>query len=233
VHAWTFGVLQAAVDMHRQSNGLFDVTVAPVLQDLGWLPPAGEGRRAGAAASPFDAVELLEGQRVRLRYPGSSIDLGGIAKGFAVDSAVETLRSSGAVRSGLVNAGGDLAAFGEEAQRIHVRHPRDPARAVCAIDVQEEALASSARRFDPFHCAKPTVSAIIDPVGGKPASAVDGVAVRAPTCLIADALTKVVMIAGTQAIGLLERYEASALLVSASGDVHISHDFRNAVHLAA
>ena len=132
-----------------------------------------------------------------------------------------------------MNAGGDLAAFGDEAYHIHVRHPRDPGRPLCAVEVRNEALASSARRFDPFHSAALTLSAVIDPVSRTPIDAVDGVTVRAPSCMIADALTKVVMIAGTKAIDLLEHYNASALLVSADGDVQISHDFQNAVHLAA
>jgi len=232
VHGWTFYVLQAAMEMYRRSNGLFDVTVAPVLQGMGLLPPLSSDRRVGAASKSDDAIELYQGQMVCFRYPGSRIDLGGIAKGFAVDAAVEALRASGTVESALVNAGGDLAAFGDEAQLVHVRDPRDPLRSVCAVELRNEALASSARRFDPFHAAEPGISAIIDPLRGKPAHAVEGVTVRAPSCMIADALTKVVMVAGTEAIGLLELYNAGALLIAADGDVQISHDFRNAVHLA-
>jgi thiamine biosynthesis lipoprotein len=233
VHAWTFRVLEAAVDMHRRSNGIFDISVAPILQDMGLLPPTSNDGRLGNECPAFDAIELLEGQMIRFRHPDVRIDLGGIAKGFAVDQALEVLRKSGAATSALVNAGGDLAAFGEEARLIHVRHPRDPRSTVCAVDVKDEALASSARRFDLFHSAEVESSAIIDPVTGKPANAIDGVTVRAPSCMTADALTKIGMIMGTDAIGLLELYNASALLISADGDVQISPDFRHAVHLAA
>ena len=132
----------------------------------------------------------------------------------------------------LVNAGGDLAAFGEEAQLVHIRHPRDPRRLVCSVEVTNEALATTARRFDPFHSADTTGSAIIDPGSGRPMDAIDGATVRAPSCLIADALTKIVMLAGTGSAGLLELYDASALLISAD-DVQISPDWQHAVHLAA
>jgi FAD:protein FMN transferase len=233
VHAWTFRVLEAAVDMHRRSNGIFDISVAPILQDMGLLPSTGKDRQLGNECPAFDAIELLDGQMIRFRLPDLRIDLGGIAKGFAVDQALDVLRKSGAATSALVNAGGDLAAFGEEARLIHVRHPRDPRNTICAVNVKDEALASSARRFDLFHSAEVESSAIIDPITGKPADAIDGVTVRAPSCMTADALTKIGMIVGTDAIGLLELYNASALLISADGDVQISPDFRHAVHLAA
>jgi FAD:protein FMN transferase len=233
VHSWTFRVLEAADDMHRRSNGIFDISVAPILQDMGLLPPRSEDGRIDNECPAFDAIELLEGQMIRFRQPGVRIDLGGIAKGFAVDQALNVLRKSGTATCALVNAGGDLAAFGEEARLIHVRHPRDPRCTICAVELKDQALASSARRFDLFHSAEVESSAIIDPVTGKPANAIDGVTVRAPCCMTADALTKIGMIVGTDAIGLLELYNASALLISADGDVQISPDFRHAVHLAA
>jgi FAD:protein FMN transferase len=231
VNAWTFRVLESAVEMHRRSNGIFDVAVAPVLQSMGLLPrPSEDGPTT--LQRTIDAIDLLEGQMVRFRHSGIRIDLGGIAKGFAVDRALEVLRGSGAVSNALVNAGGDLAAFGKEPQLVHIRHPRDPRRLVCSVEVTNEALATTARRFDPFHSADTTGSAIIDPGSGRPADAIDGATVRAPSCMIADALTKVVMLAGTGAAGLLELCDASALLISAD-DVQISPDWQHAVHLAA
>ena len=67
----------------------------------------------------------------------------------------------------------------------------------------------------------------------QPSCSIDGTTVRAPSCVIADALTKVVMIAGTSATDLLEHYRAGALLVLADGDIQISSDLKDAVSLAA
>ncbi len=232
VHAWTYQVLEAAVEMHRRSNGIFDIGVAPTLQAMGLLPQRDDDDPVDAEARSFDAIELLEGRMVRFRQASVRIDLGGIAKGFAVDRALEVLRGSGAA-GGLVNAGGDLAAFGEVPQTIHIRHPRDPGRSICSVEVADEALASTARRFDPFQSADTASSAIVDPGNRKPVYAFDGTTVRAPSCMIADALTKIVMIAGTEATELLEHYNASALLISTNGDVQISPDWHHAVYLAA
>jgi FAD:protein FMN transferase len=114
-----------------------------------------------------------------------------------------------------------------------VRYPRDPGRVICRVEFANEALASSARRFDPFRSAETAVAAIIGAHGQTPANAIDGVTVRAPSCMIADALTKIVMISGTDAAPLLEFYDASALLITSDCEVQISSDWQSAVHLAA
>ncbi len=232
VHAWTFRVLQAAVEMNSRSNGIFDVAVAPALQAIGLLPHWNDDPPTPAQARSFDAIELLDGHAVRFRHRDVGIDLGGIAKGFAVDRALEVLRGFG-LASALVNAGGDLAVFGPEPQTIHLRDPRDPRRLMCRVEVRDEALASTARRFDLFQSAETTTPAIIDPRTRAPANTVDGVTVRARSCMTADALTKIVMICGTEAIEWLEHYRASALLVASDGDVRITPDWHRAVHLAA
>lgn len=232
VHAWTFQVLEMAVALHRQSNGAFDVATAPALQALGLLPPLKAMPAPASHACVVDAIELLPDHRVRFRSIDTAIDLGGIAKGFAVDRAVDAMRGFG-IASGMVNAGGDLRAFGTETRTIHVRHPRDPSRSICRIDVADEALASTARRIDLVDGTEAGNSAVIDPATGRPACGIDGVTVRAPSCMVADALTKLVMISGTDAGQLLERYQASAVLISADGDVQITTDWHHAVHLAA
>jgi FAD:protein FMN transferase len=230
VHQWTFDVLKTSMELHQRSDGLFNVAVAPILQGMGLLPRHDEDE---AEAIAHDAIELIEGRMIRFRHRGTKIDLGGIAKGFAVDRALDALRQSHAVACGLVNAGGDLAAFGAEARSAHLRHPRDPGRVVCRIEFAGEALASSARRFDPFRSAETAASAIVDPRDQVLTNAIDGVTVRAPSCMIADALTKIVMISGTAAAGVLELYQASALLVTSDGEIQISPDLQSVVHLAA
>lgn len=232
VHAWTFQVLEAAVEMHRRSRGIFDVSIAPILQNIGLLPRPMNEPSIALEMRTFDTIELLPEQTVRFRHPGVKIDLGGIAKGFAVDRALEVLRAF-CIPSGLVNAGGDLAAFGSQPQTIHIRDPRDPRLLMCSIEVLNEALASTGRRFDLFQSADVADSAIIDPSTRGPTRMVDAATVRAPSCMVADALTKIVMITGTCATELLEHYNASALLVLTDGDVQITPDWHNAVYLAA
>src|SRR5437879_254664 len=68
VHAWTFGVLQAAVELHRRSEGIFDIAVAPMLQNMGLLPRLDGDPPVAVEGRSFDAVELLEAQMVRFGH---------------------------------------------------------------------------------------------------------------------------------------------------------------------
>jgi thiamine biosynthesis lipoprotein len=273
VDAWTFRVLEAAAEMHHGSGGLFDIAVADLLQHLGLLPrPGGPPPCPAHSAADGRDIALMPGRRVRFRRAGVTVDLGGIAKGFAVDRAVDVLRDRGMPR-GLVNAGGDLAAFGPEPHTAHIRDPRDPQRLLALIDLRNEALASSGGRFDPAASLRPMDSAIVDPRNRQPARdqgdwiwqeraagspspreergegeetpsvpqdhtrsprvrEVFGATVRAPTCMTADALTKVVMLAGASSAALLDRYRASGLVVGADG-VRVTADWQSAVRLAA
>lgn len=231
VHGWTYQVLKTALDLNRRSSGMFDVAVAPVLQKLGLLPGTGCGEfrlRFG----PREVIQLFPENQVRFAHRGVGIDLGGIAKGFAVDRAIEALRRHG-IPDGLVNAGGDLAVFGPRQHPVDIRDPRHPDRPMCQVVLSNAALASSAGHDDPSRCDLPSSSAIVDPLTGRPSHMIRGATVSAPRCLIADALTKVVMNVGEGAAALLEHYGASALFVSAQGGVHVTTDWKNGVRFAA
>jgi FAD:protein FMN transferase len=233
VHRWTFQVLEAALDFHRRSNGLFDIRIAPALQKFGLLPyHAGDLARDAALTGGHGAIELLAGERVRFGDPATRIDLGGIAKGFAVDRAIDVLRDLG-MPSGLVNAGGDLAAFGPRGIMVTVRDPGRPSRVLCQIELRDAAIASSGARFDPFRSLDVWGPAVIDPASCEPVYAIFGATVRAPSCLFADALTKIVMIGGESSAPVLQQFGASALLVSADGEVRISSEWHDAAVLAA
>jgi FAD:protein FMN transferase len=229
VHEWTYAVLQTAAELQCQSNGLFNIAVGPTLERLGFLPrPVGVSRPRTDLRQDC-AVELFAGSRARLRAPGS-IDLGGIAKGFAVDQAIGVLREHG-VLGGLVNAGGDLAGFGPHEHIIAIRDPRDPARLLARAGLRNAALASSGLHFGYFgrsqHCS------IIDPRAKQPVTAISGATVRAASCTIADALTKVVMLTGTAASDVLDGYGASALFVTTTGEVLATADWQDVHSLAA
>jgi thiamine biosynthesis lipoprotein len=227
VDAWTWNVIAAATDLNRRSQGAFDVTIAPLLQDAGLLPPTAARPAVHADPAPANAIEMLAGHRIRFRDPATRIDLGGIAKGFAVDRALDVLRTR-RVTAALVNAGGDLAAFGPKSWPIHLRDPRDPRETIGAIDVMNEALASTGARFDPLDSPFVASTAVFDPRARAPASLIAGASVRAPSAMLADALTKVVMTEGEAAAALLEQFGAGALLVRHDGEVRVTPSWQAA-----
>jgi len=227
VDPWTWGVIATAVELGRRSNGAFDIKVAPLLQEAGLLPPAGAGHARDATAAPPDAIEMLPGQRIRFCYPAARIDLGGIAKGFAVDRALDALRAF-SVTAALVNAGGDLAAFGPTAWPVQVRDPRDPRETIGTIEIRNQALASTGGGFDPFASSAVATAAVFDPRARAPAAAIAGASVRAPSAMLADALTKIVMIDGEAAAGLLAHFGADALMVPHDGDIRVTRSWQAA-----
>jgi thiamine biosynthesis lipoprotein len=215
VDPWTWRVLSAARAFHEASHGVFDVTVAPHLQRWGYLPGARDAAGASAPETDQSAVELLPGCRVRFRRP-VRIDLGGIAKGFAVDVAIEALRHEGA-SAGAVNAGGDLRVFGPRASWIHVRDPRDPRRLLPLAQLADAALATSASYFARRWWRGRRVSPLVDPSRGRPCTGAQSVSVRAATCLVADALTKVVMVLGARSASILRAHAAAGFVLTSEG----------------
>lgn len=181
-------VLQASLDMARLSDGLFDPTVAPLLCESGLLPRH-DPLDAHKAASVWQAIEL-DANRVRFAQP-LAIDLGGIAKGYAVDAALAELSDAGLV-SASVNAGGDLARFGPHAEAIQVRHPASPTHALHLLDLQNGAAATSAGYYQSHTHQGQPVGPLRHPLTHASLCLEDSVTVVAPTCMLADALTKVV-----------------------------------------
>ena len=209
----TFAVLTLASEMFHASAGAFDVTIAPELVAWGYLPRLRSGSRHGTMAD----VELGPGRRVRFTRK-LLIDLGGIAKGYAVDRAVDALREAG-VSQGIVNAGGDLRVFGPHSALVHVRHPRTPHACVQLARVRESALATSALYFSRRRVRGRLVSPIVDHRGRVPCLETASVSVVAPTCAVADALTKVVLVRDADSSSVLQRFSASAIALEPDGRI--------------
>ncbi|WP_228527373.1 FAD:protein FMN transferase [Noviherbaspirillum soli] len=133
VHPRTAEVLAAALAMSVESEGLFNPFCAPKLVAWEQLPAPAAGPAPDWCARG-DAL-ALDGTRVRKNAP-SWIDLGGIAKGYAVDAAVDALRGCG-VRAGCVNAGGDLRAFGDIDWPVLLRDARRPELAAWSTQLRD------------------------------------------------------------------------------------------------
>jgi len=213
VSAETWSVLAVARQLAEVSSGLFDVTVAPALVRWGYLPRPrvpGGSRRAGAG---WRDVDLLDGHAVRFRKP-LLVDLGGIAKGYAVDLAVEALEHGGASR-GVVNAGGDLRAFGDCGEPVHVRLPHAPERFLALTTLNNAAFATSAGYFARRSWRGRRVSPLVFPTTGRPCLRRWSVSVKAPRCVLADGLTKVLMLGGESALPTLRAFSAEGFIVTA------------------
>jgi thiamine biosynthesis lipoprotein len=212
VHPWTWQVMKASKQFAEESHGTFDITVAPRLTKWRYLPR--RGYQFSPTASSRD-IFLRRNYEVFFRR-GLIVDLGGIAKGFAVDRAVDELKKNG-VECGIVNAGGDLRTFGLASQLIHLRHPTDPTRVAGGVRLRQRAMATSGVYFERRRYRGDYVTPLLDGRTGQSGRELISVSVAAAECMAADALTKIVFVLREKAAGLLAQYHADALLLERDG----------------
>lgn len=209
VHPYTLQVLSWALKFSSSSGGSFDVTVGAELVSWGLLPHP-SGARRGPEGSWRD-IELLSGGRVRFHRP-LWIDLGGIAKGYAVDRATERLRAWGARRS-VVNAGGDIRMAGGNAERIRLNvepFTGSPTEVVPVLELCDGSVASSSSRRHHRRPGGRLCGPHVDGVRRCPLTTRRFVCVVAERCVVADALTKVVMVEGGNSRCVLRQFRAVA-----------------------
>jgi len=212
VHPWTWRVLKCAQEFSRKSDGVFDITIGRQLVKWDYLPKP--GKRFGSGGSWRDII--LDNKR-NVRFPRRLIvDLGGIAKGFAVDRAIKTLKDNGVV-TGIVNAGGDLRVFGSTSQLIHLRHPARPTHIARAVRLRERAMATSGVYFERRKYRGKYVGPLLDGRTSQSGRELISVSVAAAECMVADALTKIVFTLREKAADLLAQYGADALLLERDG----------------
>ena len=208
VHPGTAAVLERALFWARTSNGAFDPVRAGRHALSTGLLPRHPGISLAEEAHWRDLS--LDGRGVRLRRP-ACIDLGGIAKGFAVDRAIVAMRASGAAL-GLVNAGGDLAGFGPTPWDIEVAEPRSRTT-LLQIPIRNEALATSA--LHPATFGRLSADHL---VGADPRWT--SATVVAPSAMDADALAKIMLSRSRETAHCLALARARALVIDGTGAVH-------------
>jgi len=205
VHPYTYEVLQQAIQISAATNGCFDVTVGAELVEWDLLP-----RPAWTEETPHGSwsdIEMLPSNRVLFHRP-LWIDLGGIAKGFAVDRATDCLRAHGAWQT-VVNAGGDIRVQGKDAEPIQLSEATAGDH-MPVLELTDGSVASSSGHLQRRRHHGRLCGPHVDGVRRTPAPTDRFVCVVAEQCLIADALTKVVMIQGEESAAVLRRFDASA-----------------------
>ncbi|OQB91160.1 MAG: Thiamine biosynthesis lipoprotein ApbE precursor [Verrucomicrobia bacterium ADurb.Bin118] len=206
VSADLWRVLVPAQRWARRTDGAFDVTVGPAVQLWRRARRQRELPSAARLATALEAVghrKLILQPRERtaqLTVPGMRLDLGGIAKGYAVDEALRVLRAYGIQRA-LVSGGGDLAVSqpppGTAGWRIELPSPEtgtnSPPR---FVRLKNAALATSGDLFQFVEIAGTRYSHIVDPRTGIGLTDHSQVTVIAQDCLTADALATSVSVLG-------------------------------------
>jgi thiamine biosynthesis lipoprotein len=197
-----FKLLTTALEYSRITEGAFDITYASVgyLYDFRERKrPTEEQIKSALPAVNYRHVLLDPAtSTVRFSQPGVRIDLGGIAKGYAVDCGIDILKARGYTHA-LVNAGGDSRVIGDRFGKpwvIGIRHPDHPDQVITRVPLTDSAFSTSGDYERYFDEGGVRYHHIIDPRTGHSASKVRSATVIAPTATRTDGLSKTAFVLG-------------------------------------
>jgi FAD:protein FMN transferase len=227
-----FDFIRTALRYTSESGGAFDITVGPLMKAWGFFRgeghvPSDEDLRAARRLVGAHHVTLNPAARtIAFDAPGVAIDLGGIAKGYAVDRVAALLRERQVVAA-LISAGGSSvyglgAPPGRDAWEVAIEDPLTRGKTAFAIQLRDRALSMAGSSEKSFAAGGVTYSHIMDPRSGQPAQGVLSVAVLAESATAGDALDNAFFVLGTEGSrAYLERLagvEAVVFLAKGKGE---------------
>lgn len=183
-------MLADAQKLSQNGDGLFDPALGKLIELWGFhddtfeqkaLPPP-DKLAAARAANPRMSDLVIDGNYVSSRNPVVKIDLGGYAKGYALDRAVLILKEKG-IRNALVNIGGNIIALGQKGDRpwrVGIQHPREPGALAEMPLYDGEAIGTSGDYQRYFELGGKRYSHLLDPRTGAPSEQSQAFTVLAP-----------------------------------------------------
>ena len=219
-------VILRGIHWGEKSGGALDISIGPVSRlwrfddDNPTIPDA---KRLAEAVDLVNFREIeIDGSNVRLKQAGMSLNLGAIAKGYAVDKAMTVLQNNG-IRHALINAGGDLKVLGQRKHgqdwNIGLQHPRKPEKMIASFTLSDEAVATSGDYQKYFIKENTRYHHILDPANGMPARGVISATIVAKTVMDADALATAVFVMGPEkGMALIESLDGvEGMMITESG----------------
>lgn len=223
-------LLQKSLQMSELSNGAFDITFSSVgyLYDYRkGIKPSEEQIQQSLGNINYHHVLLdAANQSVRFSQPGVRIDLGGIAKGHAVDNSIAILVGCG-IKGGLVSAGGDSRILGDRGNRpwmMGIRHPRQEGAVAVMLPLSNTAISTSGDYERFFIKDGQRYHHIISPRTGKSVSSTWSASVIGPDATTTDALSTTLFVLGPkEGLRLIETLSGiDAVIIDAEGRMYYS-----------
>lgn len=221
----TAEIIATGLKVSAASDGAFDMALGE-LKDI-WqiegdhprIPAPEEIRKALSGSGP--GAITLDGRQVTRRSADTLVDLGGIAKGYAIDRAVAVLEQAG-IRHAAVNAGGDLRLIGDhqgQPWRIAIQHPRKRDEFLGRLLIRDIAVVTSGDYERYFEKDGIRYHHLFDPSTGCPARGAQSATVLAKTAVLADALSTAAFVLGPdKGIELLKKFpDVEGMIVAADG----------------
>ena len=217
VSADTMEVLEFSQRVCRGTDGAFDVTVAPLIDAWGFRghPPAvpSEAELAAALAKVgCDRFRLSTSDSCVWLDEGTHVDLGGVAKGYALDLARKRLVERG-VRRAVLDLGGQLHHIGT-GHPVVVAHPLEPRKGFVSFSVTDASVSTSAQTEHYLEIDGHRYGHILDPRTGHPATGMLSVTVVHPSGMVADALSTALFVGGPKLVeSVLKEFPDAGLLL--------------------
>ncbi|HQG32495.1 MAG TPA: FAD:protein FMN transferase [Deltaproteobacteria bacterium] len=226
-----FHLLRVSREVHDDSSGAFSVTLRPLLDAWGFT---GNGAYHMPSPSEFEAWrETGKDESVRLHgdgmtietLQGTKVDIGGTIEGYAADRAREVMKACG-IRTGLIDVGGEVSAFGDRVWRIGLKNPRGEG-VFAVIPIKNRAVATSGDYERFFMENGLRYCHILDPSTGMPAQIGMSSTVIADTCTQANAWAVALFVSGPEKLGpVLEKKGMDWIFVDSRGRIHASRAMR-------
>jgi len=236
-------LLSEALSLHRETDGIFDPSILPALESEGYAGSFGDDSfgipsgKKGIENGRFDSV-VLEKEAGIVRKPKDlRIDLGGIAKGYAVDRVTRMLRERGNADF-LVDAGGDIFASGRDVEHgygywaIDIAAPTDRMKSGALLMLRDMSVATSGTDRRRWAVGEEEKHHLIDPRSGKSAATdLLSVTVVGESTIRAEVLAKTLCILGRgQALAFAERLQIPVFLVTTDGETVYNSLMRSYVY---
>jgi thiamine biosynthesis lipoprotein len=224
-----FEVIAASIDYSVQSQGAFDITVGPETQlwrqmQRTHTQPSPEALAAARTKVGYEKLTLdPEKKTVKFAVEGMKLDVGAIAKGYAVDRAVKALQQQGTI-SGMVDLGGNIRSFGNGIAKgglwiIGLQDPRKADTVLLKLRLNDMSVATSGdyERYAEVNGEKR--SHILNPKTSESVKELASVTIIAPTAMQADALSTTVSVLGKEkGLALVESTPGAAAILTTSAE---------------
>ncbi len=222
-------ILTKAKEYGDLTGGHFDVTVKPLVDF--WMEKV---RKEGKMPTQDELAKVLQlvdyhkliideaNNRARLANEGMKITLGGIAKGYAIDRAIEVLRERG-IQNAFVDIGGDIRVMGQRTWRIGIMDPRADGKLLGVIQLENSAIATSGDYRQYHLIGTVRIHHIINPKTSEPAKDYISVTIVAENALRADALATGIFAMGAEGgREVLDSIQVGGLMVNSKGEITTS-----------
>lgn len=223
-----FDLIKTSIKFSELSDGAFDISFASIGYQYDYrnkIQPDEKHIQQALPSVNYRNIRL-DANTIRFTQPGMRIDLGGIAKGYAVDRAIDLLQKCG-ITSGIVSAGGDSRIIGDKQGRpwiIGIQHPRNKETYALRIPLTNTAISTSGDYERYFLTNDERIHHIINPRTGHSANKSWSASVIGPDATTTDALSTTLFILGAEkGIQLIEKMQnLDAIMIDANGKVHYS-----------